>query len=54
MSDTEDLLSVPEDTAFTGVFPDAHKTFPFTTIWSQENFNVEVIGLLPSKEQSDL
>jgi len=49
-----DLLSVPEDAAFTGVFPDTRKTFPFTTIWSHENFSGEIIGLLPNKEQSEV
>jgi len=49
-----DLLTVPEDAAFTGVFPDTRKTFPFTTIWSHENFSGEIIGLLPNKEQSEV
>jgi hypothetical protein len=48
------LLVVPEDTAFTGWFPDMRKTFPFTTIWSHENFSGEIIGLLPNAEQSEL
>ncbi|WVW84031.1 hypothetical protein I302_106059 [Kwoniella bestiolae CBS 10118] len=48
------LLSVPEDVAFTGVFPDLRKTYPFTTIWSHENFSAEIIGLLPSPEQAEL
>ena len=30
------------------------KTFPFTTIWSHENFSGEIIGLLPDKEQSEV
>jgi hypothetical protein len=47
-------LSVPEDAAFRGVFPDMRKTFPFTTIWSHENYSEEIIGLLPSKEQAEL
>jgi hypothetical protein len=47
-------LSVPEDAGFTGVFPDTRKTFPFTTIWSHENFSGEIIGLLPNKEQSEV
>ena len=46
--------SVAEDMAYTGVFPDLRKTFPFTTIWSHENFSQEIIGLLPSQEQADL
>ena len=53
-STKSDLLTVPEDAAFTGVFPDMRKTFPFTTIWSHENFSSEIIGLLPSKEDSEL
>nr|XP_018262849.1 uncharacterized protein I303_04334 [Kwoniella dejecticola CBS 10117]OBR85007.1 hypothetical protein I303_04334 [Kwoniella dejecticola CBS 10117] len=48
------LLSVPEDIAFTGVFPDLRKTYPFTTIWSHENFSAEIIGLLPNSEQAEL
>ncbi|WWC89229.1 uncharacterized protein L201_004147 [Kwoniella dendrophila CBS 6074] len=48
------LLSVPEDIAFTGVFPDLRKTYPFTTIWSHESFSAEIIGLLPSVEQAEL
>lgn len=50
----ESLLDVPEDLAFTGWFPDMRKTFPFTTIWSHENFSGEIIGLLPNKEQAEL
>nr|XP_019011068.1 uncharacterized protein I206_04376 [Kwoniella pini CBS 10737]OCF49849.1 hypothetical protein I206_04376 [Kwoniella pini CBS 10737] len=46
------LLSVPEDIAFTGVFPDLRKTYPFTTIWSHENFSAEIIGLLPNSQQA--
>jgi hypothetical protein len=53
-TDGQDLLSVPEDAGFTGVFPDTRKTFPFTTIWSHENFSGEIIGLLPNKEQSEV
>ncbi len=53
-SSENDLLSVPEDAAFAGVFPDIRKTFPFTTIWSHENFSGEVINLLPNKESSEL
>jgi hypothetical protein len=45
---------IPEEAAFRGVFPDMRKTFPFTTIWSHENFSGEIIGLLPSKEQAEL
>ncbi|WWD17199.1 hypothetical protein CI109_101637 [Kwoniella shandongensis] len=48
------LLTVPEDVAFTGVFPDIRKTFPFTTIWSHDNFSAEIIGLLPNQQQSEL
>ncbi|WWD03083.1 hypothetical protein V865_001129 [Kwoniella europaea PYCC6329] len=48
------LLSIPEDVAFTGVFPDLRKTYPFTTIWSHENFSAEIIGLLPNSEQAEL
>ncbi|KAK8864494.1 hypothetical protein IAR55_001744 [Kwoniella newhampshirensis] len=48
------LLTVAEDVAFTGVFPDMRKTFPFTTIWSHDNFSAEIIGLLPSQQQSEL
>jgi hypothetical protein len=50
----EDLLSVPDELAFTGWFPDMRKTFPFTTIWSHENFSGEIIGLLPNKQQAEL
>lgn len=50
----DDLLSVPEDNAFGIVFPDMRKTFPFTTIWSHENFSGEIIGLLPNKEQAEI
>ncbi|WVF71283.1 hypothetical protein IAT40_006086 [Kwoniella sp. CBS 6097] len=49
-----ELLTVPEDVALTGVFPDIRKTFPFTTIWSHENFSEEIIGLLPNAEQAEL
>ncbi|ORX35799.1 fungal-specific transcription factor domain-domain-containing protein [Kockovaella imperatae] len=54
VGEDSDLLSIPEETAFTGVFPDLRKTFPFTTIWSHENFSGEIIGLLPDKEQSEI
>ncbi len=47
-------LAVPEEAAFRGVFPDMRKTFPFTTIWSHENFSEEIISLLPSKAQAEL
>jgi hypothetical protein len=50
----DDLLSVPEDHAFGIVFPDMRKTFPFTTIWSHENFSGEIIGLLPNKQQAEV
>ena len=53
VANDSELLTVPEDAAFTAVFPDLRKTFPFTTIWSQENFSGEIIGLLPSKDQSE-
>lgn len=53
-SEGEDLLTVPDDAAFTGIFPDLRKTFPFTTIWSHVNFSGEVIGLLPNKEHAEL
>ncbi len=46
--------SVPEDAAFKGVFPDMRSTFPFTTIWSHENFSGEIIGMLPSIAQSEI
>ncbi|WVR06955.1 hypothetical protein IAU60_003991 [Kwoniella sp. DSM 27419] len=49
-----ELLTVAEDVAFSGVFPDMRKTFPFTTIWSHENFSAEIIGLLPNEEQAAL
>ncbi|WVQ80822.1 hypothetical protein IAT38_002929 [Cryptococcus sp. DSM 104549] len=49
-----ELLAVPENVAFSGVFPNLRKTFPFTTIWSHENFCAEIIGLLPNLEQSEL
>lgn len=49
-----DLLNIPEDNAFGIVFPDMRKTFPFTTIWSHENFSGEIIGLLPNKEQAEV
>ncbi|KAK4683649.1 hypothetical protein P7C73_g6585, partial [Tremellales sp. Uapishka_1] len=54
VSPSDALISIPEDAAFKGVFPDMRKTFPFTTIWSHENFIGEIIGLLPSQEQSEL
>lgn len=47
-------MPVLEDVAFTGVFSDLRKTFPFTTIWSHDNFTGEIIGLLPTPEQSEL
>jgi hypothetical protein len=53
-SGEDDLLAVPEELAFTGWFPDMRKTFPFTTIWSHENFSGEIIGLLPNRQQADL
>lgn len=49
----KELMTVPEDVAFTGFFPDMRKTFPFTTIWSHENFIGEIIGLLPTKKQAE-
>lgn len=45
--------TVPEDLAFTGWFS-RRKTFPFTTIWSHDNFMDEILGLLPSQEESEL
>lgn len=53
-TEDEKLFSIPEDVAFTGAFPNLGKTFPFTTIWSQENFCAEIIGLLPNQEQSEM
>jgi hypothetical protein len=53
VSDGESM-PILEDVAFTGVFSDLRKTFPFTTIWSHDNFTGEIIGLLPSREQSEL
>ncbi|GHJ89807.1 hypothetical protein NliqN6_6209 [Naganishia liquefaciens] len=47
-------MQVLEDVAFTGVFSDLRKTFPFTTIWSHDNFAAEIIGLLPNRKQSEL
>lgn len=52
--ESEDSLIVPEDAAMTVIFPDLRRTFPFTTIWSQENFFGEIIGLLPNKEQAGM
>ncbi|TYJ55982.1 hypothetical protein B9479_003367 [Cryptococcus floricola] len=48
------LLAVPEDGVYSGAFPNLRKTFPFTTIWSHENFCGEIIGLLPNQAQSEL
>ena len=50
----DELLSVSENNAFGIVFPDMRKTFPFTTIWSHENFSGEIIGLLPNREQAEV
>ncbi|KAJ9099939.1 hypothetical protein QFC21_003945 [Naganishia friedmannii] len=50
----EPMPGVPEDLAFTGIFSDLRKTFPFTTIWSHDNFTGEIIGLLPTRSQSEL
>lgn len=50
----DDLLTVPEDHAFGIVFPDMRKTFPFTTIWSHENFSGEIISLLPNRAQAEV
>lgn len=47
-------IPILEDVAFTGVFSDLRKTFPFTTIWSHDNFTGEIIGLLPTLAQSEL
>jgi hypothetical protein len=30
------------------------KTFPFTTIWSHENFSGEIISLLPNRAQAEV
>ena len=38
----------------TVIFPDLRRTFPFTTIWSQENFYGEIVSLLPCKEQTEV
>ncbi|WVQ72452.1 hypothetical protein IAR50_002004 [Cryptococcus sp. DSM 104548] len=52
--DDSGLLAVPEDGVYSGAFPNLRKTFPFTTIWSHENFCGEIIGLLPNQAQSEL
>lgn len=46
--------TLPEDAAFTGWFASTRKTYPFTTIWSHDNFIDEIIGLLPSAEEAEL
>lgn len=45
---------IPVEAAFTGFFPEIKKTFPFTTIWSHENFSREIIELLPNIDQSEI
>lgn len=50
----DELFNLSDDQAFTGVFPNLQKTFPFTTIWSHGNFMGEVIGLLPNKEEAEV
>lgn len=45
--------NVPEDLAYTGWFS-TRKTFPFTTIWSHDNFIDEILGLLPSPDEAEL
>ncbi|KAJ9090654.1 hypothetical protein QFC19_009512 [Naganishia cerealis] len=54
LGNSEPMPGVPEDLAFTGIFSDLRKTFPFTTIWSHDNFTGEIIGLLPTESQSEL
>ncbi|BEJ13037.1 hypothetical protein CspHIS471_0302110 [Cutaneotrichosporon sp. HIS471] len=49
----KDHAEIPEDLAFTGWFS-TRKTFPFTTIWSHDNFIDEILGLLPSPEDAEL
>ncbi|RSH86499.1 uncharacterized protein EHS24_004756 [Apiotrichum porosum] len=49
----DEIMTIPEDLAFTGWFASARKTFPFTTIWSHDNFIDEIVGLLPNKEDSE-
>lgn len=50
----DEIISVPEDLTFAGWFSSARKTYPFTTIWSHDTFIDEIVGLLPSKEESEL
>lgn len=45
---------LPEDLAYTGWFASRSKTFPFTTIWSHDNFLDEILGLLPGAEDAEL
>ncbi|TXT07180.1 hypothetical protein VHUM_03350 [Vanrija humicola] len=45
---------MPEDAAFKGWFGSTRNTFPFTTIWSHENFIDEIVGLLPTSEEAEL
>lgn len=45
---------LPEDLAYTGWFASRSKTFPFTTIWSHDNFLDEILGLLPTAEDAEL
>jgi hypothetical protein len=49
----KDHAEIPEDLAFTGWFS-TRKTFPFTTIWSHDNFIDEILGLLPTPEDAEL
>lgn len=51
---TDELMNMPEDTAFKGWFGSTRNTFPFTTIWSHENFIDEIVGLLPTSEEAEL
>lgn len=45
---------LPEDLAYTGWFASRSKTFPFTTIWSHDNFLDEILGLLPDVADAEL
>jgi hypothetical protein len=50
----DEIMSVPEDLAFTGWFASTRKTYPFTTIWSHDTFIDEIVDLLPSREDAEL
>jgi len=50
----DEIMSVPEDLAFTGWFASTRKTYPFTTIWSHDTFIDEIVDLLPNKEDAEL